>query len=240
VVWVYQAEEDQQEGPDVHRYVHNGALVRTGLPRDLLNFAVWDIHTLAHQRTRDFLLLHAGAVVQDGRTVLLPASPESGKSSLVIALLELGFDYLSDELGAIDPLTARIHPFPKRISVAPESLGFFAGLAERLQDRAGLGSGLLKRYVRPEDLDAAVAGPAAVRVLVFPTSDHEGAARLTRLSRAEAVHRMTANSFNVPIFGERALALLSRLAREAPAFQLDGGTPRERAASIRELMAELR
>jgi hypothetical protein len=235
VVWIYRAEEDIREGPEVHRYVQNGRVIRTGPPRELLNYAVWDIHTLAHKRTRDFLLLHAGAVVRDGRAVLLPAAPESGKSSLVIALLKAGFDYLSDELGAIDPLSRWLHPFPKRISVTPGSLDFFPGLADRLEDQAGLGSGLLKRYVRPEDVDAAVGSPAPVGMVVFPTSDHRGAPRLTRLSRAEAVHRMIANSFNVAIYDQRGLVLLSRIAWEAPAFQLDGGTPEERAGSIAEL-----
>ena len=175
-------------------------------------------------------------VARGGGAVLLPAPPESGKSSPSIALLGRGFEYLSDELGAIDPVTGRIYPYPKRIWVTDGSLDFFPGLKERLQDRQGLSAELLKRYVQPEDVGAAVGSAAPVRLVVFPTDDHQGSPRLARLSRAETVHQLAANTFNLPIYGERGLERLSRIAQEAQAFRLDGGTPRERAASIAELV----
>jgi hypothetical protein len=239
VLWLYQEENDRRAGSSVHQYARNGELKRTGSAEDLLNYTVWDLHALVPKRTRDFLLLHAGAVTMDGRAVILPAPPESGKSSLAIALLQAGFDYLSDELAAIDPFTGWIHPFPKRIWVTDGSLEHFPGLAERLQDRAGLGAGLLKRYVRPDDLDAAIGAAGRVGLVVFPTSDHHGAPRVSRLSRAQAVHRLAGNTFNLPVYGERGLERLSRIVLEAPAFQLDGGTPKERAGSIAELVAGL-
>jgi hypothetical protein len=148
VVWVY-PEDGAPHGSDLHQYVRNGAVRRTGSPGDLLNYVIWDLHALVSKRTRDFLLLHAGAVVREDRAVLFPAPPESGKSSLSIALLEEGFDYLSDELGAIDPLSGTVYPHAKRIWVTEGSLEFFPGLAQRLRDREGLGAELLKRYVRP-------------------------------------------------------------------------------------------
>jgi hypothetical protein len=57
------------------------------------------------------------------------------------------------------------------------------------------------------------------------------------MPRAEAVHHLAANSFNMPTYGERGLVRLSQIAREAPAYRLDGGTPRERATSIVELIS---
>jgi len=235
VAWLY-PEDGRPPASDQMQYVRNGDRKRIGPVADLLNFAVWDLHALVAKRTRDFLLLHAGAVAREGGAVILPAPPESGKSTLTIALLEAGFDYLSDELGAIDPVTGRIHPYPKRIWVTEGSLEFFPGLVGRLQDRAGLSAGLLKRYVRPEDVHAAVGAAAPVRLAVFPTSDHQGPPRLARLSRAETVQHLAANTFNMPTYGERGLVRLSQIAREAPAFRLDGGTPRERATSIAELI----
>ncbi|MGH2547688.1 MAG: hypothetical protein ACRDHJ_12525 [Actinomycetota bacterium] len=236
MAWVY-PEDGRPSDSEELQYVRNGDRKRIGPATDLLNYAIWDLHALVSKRTRDFLLLHAGAVTKEGGAVMLPAPPDSGKSTLTIALLEAGFDYLSDELGAIDPVTGGIYPYPKRIWVTEGSLEFFPGLADRLQDRGGLSAGLLKRYIRPEDLDAAVGSAGPVRLVVFPTSDHQGAPRLTRMSRAETVHHLAANTFNMPTYGERGLARLSQIAREAQAFRLDGGTPRERASSIAELIA---
>lgn len=155
---------------------------------------------------------------------------DAGKSSLVLALLQAGFDYLSDEVGALDPVTQRAYPFEKRITVSPTAMRFFPGLEERLQDRQGLSAELRDRYVRPEDVGRTVAGPAPVRGIVFVSSDWEGPPRLEPIPRSEAVARMAAASFNLYRYGERGVVLLSRVAAQAPAFELRGGTPPERAA----------
>ncbi len=233
VAWFYPG-----DGADAGelQYVRNGDRKRVGPPADLLNYAVWDLHALVAKRTRDFLLLHAGAVARDEGAVILPAPPESGKSSLTIALLEAGFGYLSDELAAIDPVTGRVYPYPKRIWVTEGSFELFPELAGRLHDREGLSGRSVKRYVRPEDIDAPVGKAGPVRLVVFPTGDHHGRPRLTRLAKAEAVHNLAANAFNLPIYGERGLERLAQIGRGAPAYRLDGGTPQERAASILELL----
>lgn len=219
-------------------YVRDGLTASAGSPSEILEYALWDIYSLVPQWCRDFLFLHAGVVASNGQALMLPAARDTGKSTLVAALLEAGCSYLSDEFGAIDPVTGQVYPLEKRISLDQRSLRFFTGLEDRLEDRRGGSEHLRQRYVRPEDLDATVAGPAVPRWLVFPTGDREGAPRLLPLPRAEAVNRLAACSFNLYRYGERGVVLLSRLAEAAEAFQLDGGTPPERAALLsRRLMA---
>jgi hypothetical protein len=200
----------------------------------VLSWALWDLHAVVPRQARDFLMLHAGAVARGGQAVLLPAPPEGGKSCLVLALLQAGFDYLSDEVGALDPVTERAYPFEKRITLGPQSLRFFPGLEERLDDRRGLSGELRDRYVRPEDVGAGVAGASPVRWVVFLSADRNGPPRLEPVPRAEAVTRMAASAFNLYRYGERGVVLLSRVAREARAFELRGGTPAERAALLAE------
>lgn len=201
---------------------------------DVLQHAVWAINRAVQTRVRDYLLLHSGVVARGGKVALLPAAMESGKSCLVLALLQQGFDYLSDEFGAIDPVTDKAFPVPKRISLGWQSLSLFPGLEERLGDRAGLSHSLPTRFVRPEEVDAAVGTEGEVAWLVFPTRTFEGPPRLVPLTAAEAVKAMAECSFNLFRYQERGVILLSRIAKEAKAFRLEGGTPQARA----ELMAE--
>ena len=196
--------------------------------------ALWDIHQLVPKAARDFVNLHAGGLVRDGGALLLPASPDVGKSTLTVALMRSGFDYLSDEVGAIDPITGHAYPFPKRVSLDHDAVRFFPGLEGRLGDREGLTGRLAARFVRPEDAGSRVGGPAPIRWLVFPTADREGPPRLEPMARAEAVERMAENCFNLYRYGERGVILLARVARDAEALRLLGGTPTERA----ELLAE--
>jgi hypothetical protein len=199
-----------------------------------LGHALWAVNRALGERARDFLLLHAGAITIGDGVVLLPAAMDSGKSSLVVALMEAGCRYLSDEFGAIDPVSSSCYPVPKSVHIGWETLRLFPGLEDRLRDREGLNRELAQRYIRPQDLGTTIAGPGPVGALVFPTPEFDGPPRLSEVSSAEAVELMATSSFNLFRYRERGVILLSRIAKQAPAFRLSGGTPRERAACILE------
>jgi hypothetical protein len=147
-----------------------------------------------------------------------------------------GFDYYSDDVAPIDPVTSRVYPFEKRIALKQSSvLHFFAGLEPGLADGIGWAKELRQRYVRPEDVNAVTGGPAPARWIVFLGPDREGPPRLSSITRAETVERLAEHCFNLFAYGDRGVALLSRAVKEAEArFQLDGGTPIERAALLSE------
>lgn len=193
---------------------------------------------MAPRWSRDFLSIHAGAVAMNGSGLLLPAAMEAGKSTTTAALLQQGLDYLSDEAAAIDPITGRVFPFPKRIWLHKAAFRYFPGLAERLGDGDGLNGEFIERYderhVRPEDLGARLGGAVPIRAIVFLEADREGAPRLEEVSKAEAVERLAANAFNLYRYGERGVVLLSRVAGVSAVFSVSGGTPPERAELIRE------
>lgn len=235
---LFVAEEDRDADPPTYSlFIHDRPQYRDHRLADVLAHALWAIHDLVPKTAPDFLFLHAGVASRDGQAVLIPAPMEHGKSSLVLALLLQGFDYLSDELGTLDPVTARALPFPKRITLEQDSLRFFPGLEDRLADRVGLSAQLSQRYVRPEDVGVRAGGPVPVRWLVFPTLDWNGAPRLSPLPRAEAVKRMAENCFNLYRHKDAGVLLLGRLAKEADAFRLDGGSPGERAALLAERLS---
>jgi hypothetical protein len=196
---------------------------------------------MAPRWSRDFLSIHAATVARDGSSAMLPAEMEGGKSTTTAALLEQGFEYLSDESASIDPVTGRVFPFPKRIWLHRDALRFFPGLEERLGDGEGLNGELLERYperhVRPEDLGSRIGSPAPVRWIVFLEADREGPPRLEPFPKAEAVERMAHNSFNLYRYEDRGVVLLSRVVEGAETYRLSGGTPKERAQAIGEKIA---
>jgi hypothetical protein len=234
---VFVLDEDAGGDPPLYSYFRGDELKLKS--RDLgriFAHAVWDIPASVPEKTRDFILLHAGAVSHDGSSMLIPAEAGVGKSSLVAGLLDVGFRYLSDEAGAIDPVTGHAYPFPKRLSLDIRTIGLFPGLEDRLQDRGTpLSDRLEDRFVRPEDLGAEVGGPAAIRWLIFPTPERDGPPRLTPIPSSEAVRRMARYAFNLYRYEARGVVLLSRIATEAEAFELAGGSVQERA----ELLASL-
>lgn len=208
---------------------------RVAMLAEAVHRAVWELHQAVHDQVRDFLLLHAGAVVRDGHALLLPAETASGKSSLTLGLLEQGASYLSDDLAALDPVTNHVYPFPKQIKLIPDVLEFFPGLEERLGDR-DLPFTQWERFVRPEDVGASVAEPAVVKWIVFPTSEFDGPAVVEPITKAASVTDMAANCLNLYRFGDAGVVLMSRIAAGAEAFRLTGGSLRERINLLSALL----
>lgn len=64
------------------------------------------------QRLTSLRAVHAGAVVWDGRALLMPGVTHAGKSTLVAELLRRGATYFSDEYALIDS-EGRVHPYPR-------------------------------------------------------------------------------------------------------------------------------
>ncbi|HEV2755713.1 MAG TPA: hypothetical protein VG318_08035 [Actinomycetota bacterium] len=186
---------------------------------------------------RDFLLIHSGAVTIGDRAVLVPAEMDTGKSTTVTALLRAGARYLSDELGALDPVTRNVYPYPKRITLDQETLAFFPGLEEGLGDRAGAMETLTQRYVRPEDCDSSIAAPAPLGAVVFPTKDREGPPRLEPVPASEAAWLLARNARNLYRYADRGVLMLGQMCGDAQAYRLSGGTPVERADLLMERLA---
>ncbi|HEY3210155.1 MAG TPA: hypothetical protein VGL18_10255 [Actinomycetota bacterium] len=235
-VEIYPLHGDQGNEWPLYRCVIGGVVqTESWYGHDLVGAALQGIYELVPKATRDFLLLHAGAVVRGGAALLLPGPPNSGKSSITLELLRTGdFAYLSDEHGAIDPVTTRAYPFQRPIRFDQDALGLFPGLEGQLADRREMPVRLMWRFVRAEDVGAEVARPAEVRWIVLPTRDWDGPPRLTPVSSAQAVAEMARNCFNMHVYGVRGVYLLARVAGDAKAFRLAGGTPRERAALLAE------
>lgn len=64
------------------------------------------------ERLTTLRAVHAGAVLWNGRAILLPGATHAGKSSLVAELLRRGATYFSDEYALIDA-EGRVHPYPR-------------------------------------------------------------------------------------------------------------------------------
>jgi hypothetical protein len=145
-----------------------------------------------------------------------------------------GFAYLSDEHVALDPVTGRAHAFPRPINIDEDAVDLFEGLEAALMDKREVGVWQLGRHVRPQDVGADVASPTPVRWIVFPSYDREGPATLTPIPSTEAVVAMAGNCFNLSVYEERGLHLLTRVAEGARAFRVQGGSAVDRASLLLE------
>lgn len=197
----------------------NGSLVCGPTTREhAARMLLWHVNQRAVAESEDLVVLHAAAACDaDGRAVLLPAAMQSGKSTLVAALVADGLDYLSDELVALEG--TRLHAYPKAVSLDPGSWPLFAHLDPRTEPHGGFHDtqwqvhpGRVREHLPPEG-----ASPALV---IFPTYDPTRATSLTPIDRDQALLGLVSCAFGLHLRPEENLATLGPLAQRVPAYGL--------------------
>lgn len=212
-------------------------LVRTSPSHDrLLTILVWAINRqVIDGPSAHRLIFHAAAAELHGAGVLLPAPTRSGKTTLVTALLDRGFAYLTDEAAAVDD-DLTIEGFPKPLSVERSSF-------EVLGNRRSLTPAALAPYLQsqrqlPVARFATVVRRSRLAMIVFPRYVAGGALRLEPVSAATAAATAFTNVFSPEGQPAPAGALASAIGivERVPAFSLIHGDAQK---ACERIVAEL-
>jgi len=172
----------------------------------------WCIVNLAHQ----FLIIHAAVVARDGRALLLPGPPGSGKSTLCAALIHRGWRLLSDELALISPADGRLSPLVRPVNLKNESIAImraFAPDAVFNRETPDTAKGVVTHMRPPAASIDAAAETARPAWIVFPTFRAGARTALEPVPGPRAFMRLADESFNYGLHGGRGFAAMSRLLR---------------------------
>ncbi len=189
----------------------------------------------------DYLQIHAATMVRCGKGFIFAGGSGYGKSTLAAGLLSLGWRYLSDEFALIDPATLYAHPFPKAVCVKAGAFDIIQRLGLPFARRRVYVKGMKGRvgYINPCDVGPnTVAGPTAIRFIVFPKYTEGGRPRLYPISRARALIDLTGCALNRHVYGDRAPAILAEVVRGAECFRLEAGPIDDTCKLIESLLSE--
>jgi hypothetical protein len=165
----------------------------------------------------DAATVHAAAVERDGYGLVLVGASGSGKSTLAAGLVQAGWGYLTDEVAAIATDSGRLWPYPKPVSLRPESWPLFPAAHEGVQ--AGEA-----RLVDPRALGEGRLGqPVIVSSVIFPTFSAGASTALTRVSPAETLVRLVGNWYPASTSIPDVFTTLVNVARSAPGWNLVHG-----------------
>jgi hypothetical protein len=143
---------------------------------------------------------------------------------------------MGDEFALIDPESARIHAFPRLISLKNEAIT--AAISARPDAKLGpLLSGTPKGDIRHMVPDALAVGamdePARPALLLYPRFGF--AAETRPVLPSESFVRLTQASTNYVAMAEAGFGALTRLVRETPAYAIDypdGGAAVEQVEAL--------
>ncbi|UXH78751.1 HprK-related kinase A [Roseateles amylovorans] len=180
----------------------------------------WCIAAHAHQ----FLLIHAAVLERDGRALLMPAPPGSGKSTLCAALAHRGWRLLSDELGLLDLDTGRVHGMARPINLKNASIPLMRAFAPQALFSASMpntSKGTVALVRAPDEAIARRHEPAQPAWVVLPAWRADAPTRLTPIERARAFMDLAEQSFNYDLHGQAGFQALGRLVNDCQCFQFE-------------------
>jgi hypothetical protein len=197
--------------------------------RDVLRTLPARLNRLAAESAAS-CVIHAGGVLRGEVAVALPGGPGAGKSTLVAALVEHGFDYLSDEALGVLPGGRDLLAYPKRMAIELGSWPLFPRM--HAWDGSSSRDGFDPTRVRW--LDARDIRPNALAwqtrdivpqlsVGVFPTYEPGCDVIVERLRPLDTFVALLQAAFNLHVVTAVGLATLRDVARAVPFYRMRHG-----------------
>ena len=219
-------------GRGIHRWVRpqatlvlNGATPFLPLPERYAGPSLeWGLNWCVGNNAHRYIAVHAAVVERDGRALILPAPPSSGKSTLCAALVSAGWRLFSDEFALFDPSSGRVLPIPRPVSLKDASIE----IIRRRNPTAVFGpeaediEGCRFVHMRPPPESVRRAAEAArVGWMIVPRFVAGRATALEPLPKAHALMHLAGQSFNYNYLGQRGYTCLAAVIRDAGCYRLE-------------------
>jgi hypothetical protein len=198
----------------------------------------WGLNWCVSNHCHQYLIVHAAVLERDGKALLLPAPPGSGKSTLCAGLAHRGWRLLSDELALILPGSGRVVPLPRPISLKNRSIDVLRRFAPEavfsptVEDTI---KGAVAHMRAPSSALARAEETAAPGWIVLPKYADGADLKLQPLTRARGMMALIENAFNFDLHGRRGFDALGRFTDTCRCYSLEYGSLEDAIAACEAL-----
>lgn len=164
----------------------------------------WGLNWCIARRGHQNLMLHAGVAEKQGKAIIFPALPGSGKSTLSAALGLRGWRFLSDEFGLVRACDGLLQSMPRPTALKNESIQVIQDFSPAAvmgplfpKTRKGTVAHLQPPSISVEKCKQ-VAKPAMV---IFPRYQAGSDTVFKQISNHYAFIKLSSNAFNYEVMG---------------------------------------
>ncbi len=226
----------QGENPPYVLSASGKEVFRGGNPVATMAFLEWFVINAVVKRNLTHIMLHASALAFGNTGVIFPASSGSGKTTIALALIAQGFQYLSDEVAMIDAEDLTLRPLPRGLAIRENAFHLLQSL-----NKPPPSIGLYPqsppthfRYFNPTTFThQAAEKPVPVKHVIFldkPTISIN--THLKKIPKAQAVSQLLSCSFANRPLAEDNIAHCIKLSQRTDCYTLTGGNLQERVNAV--------
>jgi hypothetical protein len=179
----------------------------------------WCVAAHAHQ----YLVIHAALVEKSGVSILMPAAPGSGKSTLCAALVLRGWRLLSDELALLELSTGFVFGMARPINLKNESINIIKQFAPsclmtKAMEETSKGTVALMKPPSKSVLQKIL--PVSPTLVISPKYSMSVDPGLELRSKARTMLLIAEQSFNFDILGVDGFDTIATLLDQSICYQL--------------------
>ncbi len=183
----------------------------------------WGLNWCIARRSHQNLMLHAAVVEKNGKALILPAIPGSGKSTLSAALALSGWRFLSDEFTMIRPQDGKIMPIPRPTPLKNTAIQVIKDSFPNAQ----LGplfpktrKGTVAHLQAPKTSVEQLKQTASPELLIFPKFQAAAELQLNPLNKPYVLFKLASNAFNYELMGKTGFELIKNITSSCSCYNL--------------------
>ena len=184
----------------------------------------WGLNWVVAAHEVSHLIIHSAVLAKDGKAVIFPAPPGSGKSTLTAFLSRNGWRLLSDEMALITPLTSTVTPFVRPVCLKNDSINLvkawypddtFSTIAKDTHKGDVVHMAPGAEAVETESETAEIVG------IVFPKYNKNVFFDVYDMDQATAYTALAENAFNYSVLQEKGVKSVIHLVENAASFEVE-------------------
>lgn len=183
----------------------------------------WGLNWCVTNHCHQYLVIHAAVVEKNGKSIIFPGTPGSGKSTLCAALVNSpGWRLLSDELAIFDLETNQLIPNPRPVSLKNQSINVIKEFDPNSQFSPTINDTIKGSvaHMKPSKLSIErVKDTCSPFLVIYPKYRVSANEEFIQLPQGESFMELAEHSFNYQILGDDGFSSISKIISRCRSFK---------------------